>query len=228
MDRGQRVRRLWSGTRSGRSTRRPGIDAPRQQGGRQGCRTGTRRGRRDPRNRRLAALPGSPGRVGHRVARGRGHHRVSPPHCIYRQTYGHAPSVTARTIVKPAGRPPTLWAGWYGPHLRCRAPPTSWPAARTVGLTGAGVKTFADKGSRGAGGTIRAPFKHHLHRPWLSRGQRDVNRAHARIRAIAERAVATVKYWKVLTKLRCCPHRATALVHATLVLQLVEEGRYPG
>lgn len=59
----------------------------------------------------------------------------------------------------------------------------------------------------------------------VSRGQRDVNRAHARVRAIGERAVATLKGWKVLTKLRCCPHRATALAQAILVL-LVEEGRY--
>lgn len=53
-------------------------------------------------------------------------------------------------------------------------------AARTVGLidalTGAGVKTFADKGYQGAGGTIRTPFKRYRHRPWLSRRQRDVNR----------------------------------------------------
>jgi hypothetical protein len=62
----------------------------------------------------------------------------------------------------------------------------------------------------------------------LSRGQRDVNRAHARIRAVGERAVATLKSWKVLTKLRCCPHRTTALVQAIVVLQLVEEGRYSG
>ncbi|MGP4104760.1 IS5/IS1182 family transposase, partial [Nonomuraea sp. KM90] len=38
----------------------------------------------------------------------------------------------------------------------------------------------------------------------------------------------TLKSWKVLTRLRCCPHRATALVQAILVLQLVEEGRYSG
>ncbi len=99
-------------------------------------------------------------------------------------------------------------------------------AARTVGLidalTGAGVKTFADKGYQGVGGTIRTPFKRHRHRPWLSRGQRDVNRSHARIRAIGERAIATLKSRKVLTKLRCSPRRATALVRAILVLQLVE------
>ncbi|MER7367500.1 IS5/IS1182 family transposase, partial [Nonomuraea wenchangensis] len=27
---------------------------------------------------------------------------------------------------------------------------------------------------------------------------------------------------------RCCPHRATTLVQAILVLQLIEEGRYSG
>ena len=76
-------------------------------------------------------------------------------------------------------------------------------AARTVGLidvlTRAGVKTFADKGYQGAGGTVRRPFKRHRHRPWLSRVQRDVNRSHARIRAIGDRAVATLKTWKLLT-----------------------------
>lgn len=50
----------------------------------------------------------------------------------------------------------------------------------------------------------------------------------ARIRAIVERAVATWKSWKVLTKLRCCPPCAATLVEATLVLHLVEEDRYLG
>jgi hypothetical protein len=53
-----------------------------------------------------------------------------------------------------------------------------------------------------------------------------VNRAHARIRAIGERANATLKGWKVLTKLRCCPRRATAIVQAILVLHGVEADRY--
>lgn len=93
-------------------------------------------------------------------------------------------------------------------------------AARTASLiealTRVGVKTFTDKGYQGAGGTIRTPFKRHRHRPWLSRAQRDANRSHARIRAIGERAVAALKSWKVLAKLRCCPHRATAFVQAIL------------
>ncbi len=95
-------------------------------------------------------------------------------------------------------------------------------------LTAAGVKTFADKGYQGARGSIRTPFKGHRLRPPLSRHQRAVNRAHARIRACGERAVATLKTWKILTRLRCCPHRATTIVQAILVMQLIEEGRYSG
>ncbi|GAA4519184.1 hypothetical protein GCM10023096_39800 [Nonomuraea ferruginea] len=91
-----------------------------------------------------------------------------------------------------------------------------------------GEVPFADKGYQGAGGSIRTPFKGHRLRPPLSRHQRSVNRAHARIRACGERAVATLKTWKVLTRLRCCPHRATTIVQAILVLQLIEEGRYSG
>lgn len=105
-------------------------------------------------------------------------------------------------------------------------------AARVTGLidalTAAGVKTFADRGYQGAGGSIRTPFQGHRLRPPLSRHQRSVNRAHARIRDCGERVVATLKTWKILSRLRCCPHRATAIVQAILILQLIEEGRYSG
>jgi len=55
-----------------------------------------------------------------------------------------------------------------------------------------------------------------------------VNRAHARIRARGERANATLKTWKVLVKLRCCPRRATAIVQAILVVRHVENPVYRG
>jgi hypothetical protein len=55
-----------------------------------------------------------------------------------------------------------------------------------------------------------------------------VNKAHARIRARGERAIATLKTWKLLAKLRCCPRRATAIVQAILVLHRVETDRYAG
>jgi hypothetical protein len=73
------------------------------------------------------------------------------------------------------------------------------------------VMTFADKGYQGARGSVRTPFKRHRRRPRLSRREKAVNRSHATIRAIGERAIATVKGWKLLAKLHCCPKRATAL-----------------
>jgi hypothetical protein len=39
------------------------------------------------------------------------------------------------------------------------------------------------------------------------------------------RAIATLKTWKILVTLRCCPRRATAIVQAILVLHHVEANR---
>lgn len=61
--------------------------------------------------------------------------------------------------------------------------------------------------------------------PGCHQGQKAVNRAHARIRGLGERAVATLKCWKILTKLRCCPRRATAIVAAVLTLHYIETDR---
>jgi hypothetical protein len=52
----------------------------------------------------------------------------------------------------------------------------------------------------------------------LSTNQREVNTAHARQRGPGERANAQLKTWKVLRKIRCCPHRATDLLKSVLVL----------
>ena len=59
----------------------------------------------------------------------------------------------------------------------------------------------------------------------MSRREKAVNRGHARIRALGERAIATVKCWKLLASCTAAPKRATALLAAILVLQLVEEQR---
>jgi hypothetical protein len=53
--------------------------------------------------------------------------------------------------------------------------------------------TFADKGYQDARGSVRTPFKRRRYRPKLSRRQKAVNRAHAKIRARGERAIATLK-----------------------------------
>lgn len=51
----------------------------------------------------------------------------------------------------------------------------------------------ADKGYQGAGGTIRVPFRGRWET--FSTGQQAVNRSHAKIRALVERAVATLESW---------------------------------
>lgn len=75
-----------------------------------------------------------------------------------------------------------------------------------------------DKGYQGAGGTVRVPFRGN-HRN-LSAGQQAVNAAHARIRAVGEQAMATLKSWRLLRKLRCITTRITNLVQAVLTLHL--------
>jgi hypothetical protein len=132
--------------------------------------------------------------------------------------------VNVQVVADPAGR-----LVWASPALPGAVHDLT--AARThhliTALTSREVMTFADKAYQGAGGTVRTPFKRHHPRPALSRRQKDVNRSHARVRALGERAVATLKTWKVLTRLRCCPRRATVIVQAILALHAVEADRYP-
>ncbi|WP_438493991.1 transposase family protein [Streptomyces asiaticus] len=95
-------------------------------------------------------------------------------------------------------------------------------AARTHGaidaLTKAGLARWADKGYQGAGGTVWVPFRGRWDR--LSAGQRAANAAHARIRALGEQAMATMKSWRLLRKLRCSTTRITSHVKAVLTLHL--------
>lgn len=65
---------------------------------------------------------------------------------------------------------------------------------------------------------MRVPFRG-KHRN-LAAGQQAVNAAHARIRAVGEQAMATLKGWRLLRKLRCSTTRITSLVQAVLTLHL--------
>ncbi|WP_026005100.1 IS5 family transposase [Streptomyces sp. AA1529] len=123
--------------------------------------------------------------------------------------------MNVQVITDPRGR--LLWAS---PALPGAAHDIR--AARTHGiidaLAKAGVECWADKGYRGAGGTMRQPY-------WgrwetLSAGQQAVNRSHAKIRALVEQAMATLKTWRLLRKLRCSTTRITSLVQAVLTLHL--------
>jgi hypothetical protein len=137
----------------------------------------------------------------------------------------HRHGVNVQVLADPAGR--LVWASAALPGSA-----HDLTAARAHGIIEAlsrqNVMTFADKAYQGARGSLRTPFKRHRHRPKLSRWQRKVNRAHARIRAIGERANATLKTFKVLTKLRCYARRATPIVQAILVLHHVENPAHAG
>src|SRR3984885_14494111 len=80
-----------------------------------------------------------------------------------------------------------------------------------------GLVTLADKGYQGST-WAKVPYKGR-NKP---EPQKEANRAHAKLRALGERANAQLKVWKILTKLRCCPWMAGKLAKAIHVLQLRE------
>jgi hypothetical protein len=130
-----------------------------------------------------------------------------------------AHGVNVQVLADPTGR--LIWASPALPGAR-----HDMGAAREHGildaLTEANVRVIADNGYRGSGFAVpqrRRPADPETgQRRRLSRNQKAVNSAHARQRGPGERANAQLKSWKILRKIRCCPHRATDLVKAVLVL----------
>lgn len=123
--------------------------------------------------------------------------------------------MNVQIITEPAGR-----LVWASPALPGAVHDIK--TARTHGiidaLEEAGVECWADKGYRGADGTVRLPY-------WgrwetLSAGQQAVNRSQARILTLVEQAMATLKTWRFLRKLRSSTTRITSLVQAVLTLHL--------
>ncbi|THA44052.1 IS5 family transposase [Streptomyces sp. A1136] len=123
--------------------------------------------------------------------------------------------MNVQVIADPKGR--LLWAS---PALAGAVHDVR--AAREHGiieaLAEAGITCWADKGYQGAGDTVSLPYRGR----WdsLSTGQQAVNRSHAKIRALVEQAIATLKSWRLLRKLRCSTTRITSLVQAVLCLHL--------
>ncbi|MEZ3182659.1 hypothetical protein KYY02_29570 [Streptomyces pimonensis] len=78
-------------------------------------------------------------------------------------------------------------------------------AARSHGLLDAldtgGIRCWADTVCQGSGPAVRVPFRGRRNK--LSAGKKAVNRAHVKIRALGEQAMATLKSWRLPRKLRC-------------------------
>jgi hypothetical protein len=88
-----------------------------------------------------------------------------------------------------------------------------WGVLRALAATG--LIVLADKGYQGAGEPLITPYKGR-NKP---EPKKQANRSHARLRGPGERANAQLKAWRILWKLRCCPHRAGHLAKAIHVLQ---------
>ena len=120
--------------------------------------------------------------------------------------------LNVQVLTDPAGR--LIWAS---PALPGSIHDVK--AARRHGLvhalTGYDVPVLADRGYQGAAGTVRVPFRGRD----LAAGPTAVNTSHARLRAPGERGPATLKSWRLLHRLRCCPQRGTNLVAAVLALE---------
>ncbi|MFF1696486.1 transposase family protein [Streptomyces sp. NPDC058257] len=82
-------------------------------------------------------------------------------------------------------------------------------------LADAGPNCWADKAYQGADGPVRVPFRGRR----LKRWKRRHHTTHAKIRCVGEQAMATLKGWRLLRKLRCSTNRITNLLKAVLVLQ---------
>lgn len=81
------------------------------------------------------------------------------------------------------------------------------------------VQLLADKGYRGAGGTVTTPHKGRK----LNRWQRAHDRMVNSLRGPGERGFATLKAWRVFTRVRCCPRRIGPMAKAVLALELTSK-----
>ncbi|WP_328825829.1 transposase family protein [Streptomyces sp. NBC_00252] len=121
--------------------------------------------------------------------------------------------MNVQVLTDPFGR--LLWASPALPFAT-----HDLTAAREHGIIDAlgeaGLKCWADKAYQSAAENVRVPFKGRR----LKRWQRRHNTTHAKIRCVGEQAMATLKSWRLLRKLRCSTNRITAIVKAVLTLHL--------
>ncbi|MFE0802430.1 transposase family protein [Streptomyces sp. NPDC058812] len=121
--------------------------------------------------------------------------------------------MNVQVLADPAGR--LIWASDALPGAT-----HDLTAARTHGIPAAlaadNIKCWADKAYQGAGSAIRVPFRGKNLCGWRRRHNQD----HTRIRSLGERAMAILKCWRLLRKLRCSTTRITAVVRAVVALEL--------
>jgi hypothetical protein len=124
----------------------------------------------------------------------------------------HRHGVNLQVVATPAGD--IVWTSGALPgSVHDLKAARIWGLLRELGKSG--LIVLADKGYHGAGEPLITPYKG-KNKP---ASQKEANRAHARLRGPGERANAQLKTWRILRKLRCCPHKAGQLAKAIAVLQ---------
>jgi transposase-like protein len=133
--------------------------------------------------------------------------------------------LNVQVIADPAGR--LVWISPPLPGAR-----HDMGAAREHGiidaLNEAGISGIADTAYQGGGPAIRVPHRRRHLDPdtgryrRLSRNQKAVNTAHARLRGPGERVNAELKNWKILRKIRSSPNRAANLIAAVQTLMIAK------
>ncbi len=103
--------------------------------------------------------------------------------------------MNVQVIVDPAGR--LIWASDSLPGAMHDLT-AAWARDIPAALVADGVKCWADKAYQDAGAAFRVPFRGKNLRGWRRRH----NRNHSNIRSLGERAMAILKCWRLLWKLR--------------------------
>ena len=120
-----------------------------------------------------------------------------------------------QVVAAPGGEP--VWVSWSllgSVHDVTAA--RVWKIAEHI--RAAGLLGLGDKGYVGLDEVVFVPFKGRGKPQW----KKEANSDHAKLRSPGERAIAQLKNWRILRKLRCCPQRAGEIARAVLTLQLRE------
>lgn len=122
-----------------------------------------------------------------------------------------------QVVSAPDGEP--LWTSWSLPGaVHDTKAARVWKIAERI--EAAGLIGLGDKGYIGLADVVFCPFKDRGKPRW----KKKANSEHAKLRSPGERAIAQLKNWDILRRLRCCPQRAGEITRAVLVLQLREAG----
>lgn len=123
--------------------------------------------------------------------------------------------MNVQVVAASDGEP--LWTSWSLPGaVHDTRAARVWKIAERI--EAAGLIGLGDKGYVGLSEAVFCPFKGRGKPQW----KKAANSEHAKLRSPGERAIAQLKQWDILRRLRCCPQRAGEITRAVLVLQLRE------